>query len=136
MARNATLLRSALLVDAVVFLTAALLNMGVRVPLGFAELRFSVPVWQAGAGEAIIGVTLLAAGITARARLSWVAFWMSALGIAIGLSSQRVQGAARDIHVVMVPLAIIVFVLLVWTGRWLPARWPSSPDARRQGEPR
>jgi hypothetical protein len=117
MTRNATLLRSALLVDAVVFLGAALFNMGVRVPLGFADLGFSVPVWQAGTGEAIIGATLLAAGLTARARLSWVGFWMSALGIAIGLSSERVQGAAREIHVVMVPLAVIVFLLLVWNGR-------------------
>jgi hypothetical protein len=130
MSRNATLLRGMLLVDAAVFLTAALLNMGVRVPLGFADLRFSVPVWQAGTGETIIGLTLLAAGLTARARLSWVAFWMSALGIAIGLSSQRVQEAARDIHAVMVPLAIIVLVLLVWTRRRHPA------TARREGDPR
>jgi hypothetical protein len=69
MGRNATLLRGALLVDAVVFLTAALLNMGVWVPLGFAELRFAVPVWQAGIGEAIIGITLLVAGLTGWARL-------------------------------------------------------------------
>jgi hypothetical protein len=121
MARNATLVRGALLVDAVVFLCAALFNMSVRIPLGFAELGFSVPVWQAGAGEAIIGVTLLAAGLTARARLSWVGFWMSALGIAIGLTSERVQGAARGIHVVMVPLAAIVFVLLVLTRRRSPS---------------
>jgi hypothetical protein len=121
MARSATLLRGVLLVDAVVFLTAALFNMGVQVPLGFATLGFSVPVWQAGTGEAIIGATLLAAGLTARARLSWVGFWMSALGIAIGLTSERVQGAARDIHVVMVPLAIIVLVLLLWTRRRPPS---------------
>jgi hypothetical protein len=87
MGRNATLLRGALLVDAVVFLTAALLNMGVWVPLGFAELRFAVPVWQAGIGEAIIGITLLVAGLTGWARLSWVAFWMSIVGIVFGLSS-------------------------------------------------
>jgi uncharacterized protein YbjT (DUF2867 family) len=111
MGRNATLLRGALLVDAVVFLTAALLNMGVWVPLGFAELRFAVPVWQAGIGEAIIGITLLVAGLTGWARLSWVAFWMSIVGIVFGLSSPRVQGAARDIHIVLVPLAIVVLML-------------------------
>lgn len=125
MTRNATLLRGALLVDALVFLGAALLNLGVRVPLGFAEVGFSVPVWQAGVGEAVIGGTLLAAGLTARARLSWVAFWMSALGIAIGLSSERVQGAARDLHVVMVPLAVILLVLLLWSRR----RHPSTTRA-------
>ena len=130
MQRNALLLGGALLVDAVVFLTAVLLNMGVRVPLGFADLRFSAPVWQAGTGEAIIGVTLLAAGLTARARLSWVAFRMSALGIAFGLSSQRVQGAARDIQVVMVPLAIIGFVLLVWTRRRRPATTRPEAEVR------
>jgi hypothetical protein len=111
MGRNATLLRGALLVDAVVFLTAALLNMGVWVPLGFAELRFAVPVWQAGIGEAIIGITLLVAGLTGWARLSWVTFWMSVVGIVFGLSSPRVQGAARDIHIVLVPLAIVVLML-------------------------
>ena len=127
MQRTALLLRGTLVVDAVVFLTAALLNMGVRIPLGFTDLRFSVPVWQAGTGEAIIGATLLAAGLTGRARLSWVAFWMSVLGIAFGLSSQRVQGAARDVHVVLVPLAIIVLVLLVWTRRQRPAtNWPEA----------
>lgn len=72
MTRTATLLRGALLVDALVFAGAALLNLGVRVPLGFADLGFSVPIWQAGVGEAVIGGTLLAAGLTGRARLSGV----------------------------------------------------------------
>src|SRR5947199_8106107 len=95
--------------------------MGIQIPLGFADLGFSDPVWQAGIGETVIGVTLLAAGLTARTRLAWLAFWLSALGIAIGLSSQRVQGAARSIHVVMMPLAIIVLVLLVLARRRQPS---------------
>ena len=41
---------------------------------------------------------------------------MSVLGIAFGLASDRVQGAARDLHVVMIALAVLVVALLV-TGR-------------------
>jgi hypothetical protein len=114
---NTKLLRVALLVDAVVFLGASLLNLGVQVPLGVVTLRFADPIWQAGTGEAVIGMALLAAGLRGRTRLAWVAFWMSVLGIAIGLSSPRVQGAARDLHAVMVPLAIVVLALLLQARR-------------------
>src|SRR5438477_11294209 len=109
-----TMLRAALFVDAVVFLTAALLNLGTKIPLGFAELSFPVPIWQAGIGEAVIGLTLLAAAVTGRATIAWVAFWLSIVGIVFGLSSAKVQGPARDVHVLLVPLAVIVFGLLMW----------------------
>ena len=36
------------------------------------------------------------------------------LGIAFGLSSARVVGAAREIHVVLVPLAAIGLAMLAW----------------------
>ncbi len=39
--------------------------------------------------------------------LYWTAYVLSALGIAFGLSSARVVGAAREIHLVLVPLAAI-----------------------------
>jgi hypothetical protein len=115
-----TILRVVLFIDAVVFLTAALLNMGLTIPLGFAELSFPVAIWQAGIGEAVIGFTLLAAAITGNITVSWVAFVLSVLGIAFGLSSSKVQGPARDIHILLVPLAVIVFALLVW--QWQQAR--------------
>jgi hypothetical protein len=108
------MLRAALVVDAVVFLIAALLNFVIRIPLGFAELNFPVPIWQAGIGEAVIGLALLAAAARGRGALSWVAFWLSVAGIAFGLSSPRVQGPARDIHIILVPLAVIIFCLLLW----------------------
>ena len=112
--RVVIILRAALFVDAVVFLTAALLNLGTKIPLGFAELSFPVPIWQAGIGEAVIGLALLAAAVTGRATIAWVAFWLSVVGIAFGLSSAKVQGPARDVHVLLVPLAAIVFGLLLW----------------------
>jgi hypothetical protein len=110
-------LRIVLVLDAVVFLGAALFNFGLEVPLGFTTLRFADSIWQAGTGETVIGAVLLAAGMTGGRRLSWVAFVMSVLGIVFGLSSDRVQGAARDLHVVMIALAALVLALLLVTGR-------------------
>lgn len=114
---SARLLRSVLVLDAAVFFGAALFNFGIEVPLGFTTLRFADSIWQAGTGETIIGAVLLAAALTAGRRSSWVAFVMSVLGIAFGLSSDRVQGAARDLHVVMIALAVFVLALLLVTGR-------------------
>jgi hypothetical protein len=122
-----TLLRVVLGVDAAVFLSAAVLNAGIHVPLGFVEVSFPAPVWQAGVGEAVVGVALLAAVWSGRRRRAWIAFGLSVLGIAWGLSSDRVQGPARDIHVLLVPLAIALFVILLWTS-W---REPDTPNPDR-----
>ena len=46
--------------------------------------------------------------------LAWVALGLSVVGIVFGLSSARVQGPAREIHIVLVPLAVVVFGLLLW----------------------
>jgi hypothetical protein len=113
---SARLLRIVLVLDAAVFLGAALFNFGLQVPLGFTTLRFADPIWQAGTGETVIGAALLAAGLSGGRRLPWVAWVMSVLGIVFGLASDRVQGAARDLHVVMIALAVLVVALLV-TGR-------------------
>jgi uncharacterized membrane protein len=115
--RRARILRALVILDGTLFLAAALLNMGVQLPLGLITLRFADPVWQAGTGEAVIGVALLVAGWRRARRLSWVAWWMSVLGIAIGLTSHRVQGAARELHVVLIPLAALILALLLRGGR-------------------
>jgi hypothetical protein len=114
---SARLLRIVLVLDAAVFVGAALLNFGLAVPLGFTTLRFADSIWQAATGETVISAMLLAAVLTGGRRLSWVALVMSALGIAFGLSSDRVQGAARDLHVVMIALAVLVLALLLVTRR-------------------
>jgi hypothetical protein len=125
------LLRIVLVLDAVVFFGAALFNFGLEVPLGFTTLRFADSIWQAGTGETVIGAMLLTAGLTGGRRLSWVALVMSVLGIAFGLSSDRVQGAARDLHVVMIALAVLVPALLLVTARRTAAdRAASSEEAR------
>jgi len=106
-------LRAVTAVYAAVFLAAALLNFGLDLIVGQLEVMFSAPIWQAGAGEAIIGLTLATGAITDRARVLWTAYVLSALGIAFGLLSVRVVGAAREIHIILVPLAIVGFALLI-----------------------
>jgi heme/copper-type cytochrome/quinol oxidase subunit 1 len=106
-------LRAVLALDGAVFLVAALLNWGLRIPLGAATLAFVPAVWQAGIGEAVVGVSLVAAAWTARRGLAWLGFWLSVIGIVFGLSSRAVQGAARDVHVVLVPLALVPLALLL-----------------------
>jgi len=119
--RSLPLLRAALLVDGLVFLVAAAFNFGARTSVGAAHLEFGVPIWQAGLGEAVISVALLIAATTGRPTVAWVALVMSGLGIVFGLSSRQVEGAARDIHVILVPIAIIVLGLLIWATK---QEWP------------
>jgi hypothetical protein len=107
-------LRVACCIDGLVFLLAASLNFGLQISFSGVRLYFPDPIWQAGIGEAVIGLTLLVAGITGRRSIIWVAFWLSVFGIAFGLASARVQGLAREIHVVLVPLSLVVFGLLLW----------------------
>jgi len=102
------------LLDGVVFAMSALLNFGSRIPVGFTEFAFPSHVWQAGIGEAVIASTLLAGAVTGRPKLCWAAFWMSVVGIAFGLLSRQVQGPAREIHLVLVPLAILLGLALIW----------------------
>ncbi len=144
---TAAVLRGVLCLDAFVFLAAALLNAGVIIPLGSTQLSFPVPIWQAGVGEAVIGLALLAAGVAGNTTGAWVAFWLSVAGIAFGLSSPRVQGPARDIHLLLVPLAVIVFALLMWqreqrrrlrdgsAGEGTQVTVTARQDARAQGQP-
>lgn len=109
--------RLVMLADGAVFLIAALLNWGVRIPLGGVTLAFSPSVWQAGIGEAVVAVSLLLAAATGRRTLSWLAFGISVAGIVFGLSSHAVQGAARGVHIVLIPLALLLLVLLLWNRR-------------------
>jgi len=138
-ARGDSILRATLFADAVVFLSAALFNFGAQLTIGSADLSFPNPVWQAGIGEAVIGLALLAAAFRPYGRGSWVAFWMSVVGIAFGLSSSRVQGPAREVHLVLVPLAILIFGLLIWRrqyGHHLPGSAVGSPgDGPLGGSP-
>lgn len=109
--------RICLVLDALVFLTAAAMNFGARIPMGFTTAAFPVRIIQAGIGEAVIGAALLAAGASMRRGLSWLAFWLSVGGIAFGLvASSARRGPEWDVHLILVPLALILLGLLIWTG--------------------
>jgi hypothetical protein len=110
-------MRAWLVIDGVIFGTAAAFNFGFGVSVGHLALRFEEPIWQAGTGEAVIALLLLAAAVTRRRVVAWIAFAASVLGIAFGLASRRVVGEARDIHAVLVPVAVVLLVLLVTVGR-------------------
>src|ERR1035437_7488808 len=70
-ARGDSILRATLFVYAVVFLSAALFNFGAQLTIGSADLSFPNPIWQAGVGEAVIGLALLAAAFRPYGRGSW-----------------------------------------------------------------
>lgn len=105
--------RLAVAAEGLAFLLAAALNFGLRIQLGSVQLAFAPRVWQAGAGEVVIGGILVLAAASGLRRLACTGLVLSALGIAFGLASRAVQGPARAAHLVMVPLALAVLVLLV-----------------------
>jgi asparagine N-glycosylation enzyme membrane subunit Stt3 len=107
-------LRALTAIYGLVFLASCLQNFGLRLSFGPMDFYFSEPIWQAGAGEAVIGVLLVAAAVREGRALYWTAYVLSVLGIAFGLSSARVVEAAREIHFVLVPLAAIGLAMLAW----------------------
>lgn len=112
----ARLLRITLLIDALTFFTAAALNFGARIPLGFTTLRFPFRVIPAGVGEIVIGAALLLGAFTMRRSWAWIGFWLSVGGIAFGLVlTLRSRGAAFDVQMVMLALALLMLGFLIWT---------------------
>jgi len=110
------MLRVALLAEAITFLTAAAMNFGVHIPLGFTTLQFPLRIIPAGIGETVIGAALLLAGLTLNRAASWIGWWLSVGGIAFGLvATSRSRGPAFEMHAAMVALAIAVLALLLWT---------------------
>ena len=112
--RGVVALRAVILVDAVVFLTASLLNAGIIISLGFTEMGFAVPIWQAGIGEAVIGLVLLIAAATERATLSGWLCGCRSLASPSALAPPRYRGPHATFTVSSVPLALIILGLLMW----------------------
>lgn len=105
-------LRVLTVLDAGVFLVAAAQNLGARLAVGPVDWYFPSPIAQAGAGEAVIGLALLVAAATMRRSHLSIAYALSIFGITFGLLSQRVVGAPREIHALLVPLAVAGVMLL------------------------
>lgn len=110
--RTWIVLRAVTLLDGGLFLLAAAQNMGARIAIGPVDWYFAAPIVQAGIGEAVIGVVLAAAAIVMRKGFLSIAYGLSIFGITFGLLSQRVVGAPREIHALLVPIAVVGVMLL------------------------
>src|SRR2546430_5532399 len=94
------LLRALTAAYGLVFLASSLQNFGLRLSLGPLDFYFGEPIWQAGAGEAVIGI-LVAAAVRESRPLYWTAYVLAVPGIAVGLSSVRLFRAARGVPVIL-----------------------------------
>jgi hypothetical protein len=115
--RRAVALRVALIVNGLVFALSAALNFGARIPLGSLSIAYPTAIVAAGIGEAIIAVLLLAAGISGRRSLAWLAFWLSVAGTLFGLvATSSGGGPVWAFHAVEVALALVLLALLLWNA--------------------
>jgi hypothetical protein len=99
------------------FLVSSVLNLGVEVPLGFAELSFSTPMASTAEFEVVIGLVLLIAAVFSRLYSYAGAHILASVGILEGLLSSDVQGLARALHEAMVPLAVVAWTLMAIDAR-------------------
>ena len=113
--RQATRLVTVL--TAIVFFISAVLNFGARILYGFGEVSFSAPLTSTGLEELIIGLVLVAAAVVSRLYVYVGAYILTLVGIVSGLLSAQVQGLARDLHEVMLPLAVGGCILLALEAR-------------------
>ncbi|MDG6998725.1 MAG: hypothetical protein JRN15_06395 [Nitrososphaerota archaeon] len=98
---------------ATLFLIAAVLNLGAKIPLGSSELTFASPSTSTAEFEIAIALVLLVATALSSLYVYGGAYLFATVGILEGLLSSDVQGLARSIHEVMVPLAIGGWILVV-----------------------
>lgn len=113
------MLRVTTAVDGAVFLGAALLNFGLVVPGPGGPYAFEHPVAAAGIGEVVIAALLAWAALWPTDRRFLGACVAAAFGIAFGLLSKAVVGAAHAVHVLLVPITALAFVGLgvLWVRR-------------------
>jgi hypothetical protein len=108
-------------VNAALYFVAALLHLGVRIPLGFVTLSVPEPIPPATVMEALIGAGLAAAAVAQfvharrERRLTWAAYVFALVGTVFGLTVALLgglQGLDIWIHVVMLAGLAGGFVLL------------------------
>lgn len=106
------------------------MNLGAKVPLGFAELSFSSPSTSTAEFEVAIALALVASAWFSLSYGYAGAYLFSSVGLTEGLLSPDVQGAARGIHEAMVPFALTGWLLLAFEAQ----RSYSSARPRPGGE--
>jgi hypothetical protein len=107
--------------NAALYLVAALIHLGVRIPLGFVTLRVPEPIPPATLVETLIGAGLAAAAVAQfvharrERRLTWAAYVFALVGTVFGLTVALLRGLhGLDIWIHLVMLAGLAsgFVLL------------------------
>jgi hypothetical protein len=108
-------------VNAALYFVAALLHLGMRIPLGFVTLSVPEPIPAATVVETLIGAGLATAAVAQfvharrERRLTWAAYMFALVGTVFGLTVallRRLQGLDIWIHVVMLAGLAAGFVLL------------------------
>jgi hypothetical protein len=102
---------------ALLFLLSSIMNLGYKIPLGFATLSFSPPSYSVATFEAVIGSFLLISAILSNLYVYSGTLLLAAIGIIEGLLSSNVQGLARYIHETMVPFEIVGWAFLIFEAR-------------------
>lgn len=107
--------------NAALYFVAALLHLGVWIPLGFVTLSVPEPIPPATVVETLIGAALAAAAVAQfvqarrEQRLTWGAYVFALIGTVFGLTVallRGLQGLDIWIHVVMLAGLAGGFVLL------------------------
>jgi hypothetical protein len=123
-------------VNAALYFVAALLHLGVRIPLGFVTLSVPQPIPPATVVETLIGAGLATAAVAQfvharrERRLTWAAYMFALVGTVFGLTVallRGLQGLDIWIHVAMLAGLAGGFVLL--------ARTTSLSDRRTAAKP-
>ncbi len=105
-------LRLVTLLLAALFLISAFLNLGIRIPLGFADLSFSSPSAPIAEFEVLIGAFLLASSLLSQLYVCGGALLLTTVGTTEGMLSPDVQGLARSLHESMIPFVVAGYVLV------------------------
>lgn len=112
--------------NALLYIGASVLHLGVKLPLGILTLGFPQPIPQASIAEGLIGgVLAVAAGALfvrghAALRLAWGASLFALVGTLFGLTIvflRRLGGPDLGVHFVMLAGLAGGFVLLIGVGR-------------------
>jgi hypothetical protein len=112
------------MVNAALYFLAALLHLGVQIPLGFVTLSVPEPIPPATVVETLIGAGLAAAAVAQFAhagrepQLTWAAYVFALIGTVFGLTVallRGLQGLDIGIHVVMLAGLAGGFIIL-WTA--------------------
>ncbi len=113
-----TVLRALALFEAVLFLLAAAMHVGLRIPLGFAVLGFPATILPAAIAETLIGLGFVAAAVPLFSRSGGglpvlvAAHVFALLGVLIGLAVGPQSGPDRVVHYVMLGTIIAGLALI------------------------